>query len=390
MGILDKLLGRPKLTKMVIDAGQTFKMINGYQPVFHSWCGEIYESMLVRSAIDARARHISKLKVEFIDIDSALVKKLKLRPNPWDTWSQFLYRVSTILDCVNNCILVPIYDNKLNQIGFYPVLPSKCKIVEYKNELYLVYTFHSERKRGACKMSDCALLKKFQFKDDFFGESNDALSETMDLITIEKQGIKEAIKSTASYKFMANLANFSKMEDLKKERENFSEEAFGKEAKQKGGILLFPNTYKDVKQIDLKPYTPDKDQMDLINQNVYSYFGVNEDILQNKADGDTWGAFYEGAVETFAIQFSETMTSCMFTDKEIENGAKIVLSANRIQYMNFSDKLNYIQGMTDRGLLMIDEAREVFNLPPLPNGEGQRFPRRGEYHYNDEEDTQGV
>jgi hypothetical protein len=200
----------------------------------------------------------------------------------------------------------------------------------------------------------------------------------MDLINIQRQGIKEAIKSTAGYKFMAKLTNFAKQSDLDKERESFSEAAFGKEAK-KTGVLMFPNTYQDIKQIDIKPWTPDKDQMEYINQHVFDYFGVNQDVLQNKASGDQWSAFFEGAVEPFSIQFSETMTAALFSEREISLGAEVIATANRIQYMNFNDKLNYVTGMSDRGLIMIDEAREVFNLAPLPDGKGQVFPRRGEY-----------
>ena len=40
-----------------------FKTLTAYQPVFRSWNGKLYESELVRSAIDARSRHISKLHV---------------------------------------------------------------------------------------------------------------------------------------------------------------------------------------------------------------------------------------------------------------------------------------------------------------------------------------
>ena len=77
-----------------------------------------------------------------------------------------------------------------------------------------------------------------------------------------------------------------------------------------GGLLLFPSTYKDIKQIDVKPWVIDADQMKAIKDNVYEYFGVNEDILTNKAVGDAWSAFYEGAIEPFAIQFSEVVTMC--------------------------------------------------------------------------------
>lgn len=376
---LERLLGKTEQQQQIVNAGETFKLVSGYEPTFTSWQGEIYESQIVRAAIDARARHISKLKFEVVGIETELTKRLKVRPNPWDSWPNFLYRVSTILDCCNNCILIPIYDQRLNQIGIYPLMPTKVKIVSYKDELWVVYDFQNGRKRGACKLTDCVILNRMQFKNDFFGENNDVLDSTMQLINIANQGITEAVKSTAAYKFMAKLTNFSKLEDLQKERENFSESVFGKEAKQKGGMLLFPNTYTDIKQIDIKPFTPDKDQMELINQSVYDYFGVNQDILQNRAIGDSWSAFYEGCIETFALQLSENLKLHLFTVEEIQNGVNVLFTANRLNYMSFKDRLSYVQGMADRGIITIDEAREVFSLAPLPDGTGKVLPRRGEY-----------
>lgn len=380
MGLIDRLLGRNEKVSQVIKAGETFKLVSAYEPVFRDWRGKIYESLLVRSAIDARARHVSKLKVEIIgSAKPDLMARLRKRPNPWHTWSQELYRISTILDCCNNCLLVPIYDKDLTKIGVFAVLPTQCKIVNYKDELYLRYSFLNDRQTAACKLSECAILTKYQFENDFFGSTNAPLDETLDLLHIQKQGIKEAVKSTAGYKFMAKLANFTKQGDLEKERESFSESAFGAEAK-KTGVLLFPNTYSDIKQIDIKPYTPDKDQMELIQKNVFFYFGVNEEILMNKASGDSWSAFFEGAIEPFALQFSETMTSALFSEKEVSFGNVLMATANRVAYMNFADKLNFVSQMADRGLLMVDEARDVFNLSPLPDGEGQRFLARGEYY----------
>ena len=99
MGLIDKILGRNTKTEQVIKAGETFKLVSAYEPVFRDWRGEIYESLLVRAAIDARARHISKLKVEIIgDAKPDLMSRLRKRPNIWHTWSQELYRISTILD----------------------------------------------------------------------------------------------------------------------------------------------------------------------------------------------------------------------------------------------------------------------------------------------------
>ena len=117
--------------------------------------------------------------------------------------------------------------------------------------------------------------------------------------------------------------------------------------------------------------------MELIQTNVFDYFGVNEDVLQNKAYGDAWSAFYEGAIEVFAIQFSDAMTKAIFTENERSRGSELILTANRLQYLSNADKLNVTAQLTDRGIFSINEAREVFNLPPVEGGDVRTI--RGEY-----------
>ena len=54
-------------------------------------------------------------------------------------------------------------------------------------------------------------------------------------------------------------------------------------------------------------------------------------------------------------------------------------TANRLQYMSNQEKLNVSAQLADRGILNRDEVREIWNLPPLPDGEGQAYIIRGEY-----------
>ena len=234
-------------------------------------------------------------------------------------------------------------------------------------------------------MNLCGVLKKFQYKNDIFGENNTALLPTLDLINIVNQGIDEGVKSAATYRFMAQVSNFTKAEDLAKERKRFTEENFSRDANG-GGLLLFPNTYKDIKQVDVKPWIVDADQMKIINKSVYDYFGVNEDIMQNRAFGDDWAAFYEGAIEPFAIQFSEVMTKMLFTLREQTNGNKVMATANRLQYLSNADKLNVSSQMLDRGIMSINEVREIWNLTPVDGGDSRII--RGEYYNADEKVTE--
>ena len=387
MGLLDKIF-RPDKAKesaeVLKNAHAFFTTLTGYKPAFTSWKGEIYEAMIVRAAIDARARHASKLKFEtFGTANKPLQSKLKLAPNEWQTWSQFLYRVSSILDVYNNAVIVPVFDEYMTITGYFPVLPKKCSVIEYKGEAWLRYEF-SNGQRGAVEFKKCAILTKHQLKNDFFGENNEPLEETMKLLHIQNQGIEEAVKNTSTYRFYGQLTNFAKPEDLANERKRFTKENLSSES-EAGGFLLFPNNYKDIHQIDSKPYTVDADQMKLIYSNVYHYFGVNEKILENSVTGDEWAAFYEGAIEPFSIQLSEVMTKAVFSEKERVMGSGVMLTSNRLQYLSAKDKLEISNSFGDRAIMNRDEIRDIWNLPPLPNGEGKKYTIRGEYYLIDEE-----
>lgn len=348
-------------------------------PTFTSWNKDLYESELIRAAIGARATHISKLRVETLGAARpALQNKLRHGPNQLQTWGQFLYRLSTILDMHNTAFITPVYDIYGEPSGVYTPLPEKCEVVQYNGVPYLRYEF-ARGVKAAIELSYCGVLTKYQYRNDIFGETNNALMPTMDLIHIQDQGIKEGVKSAATYRWVATLNNFSKAEDLAKERKRFSEENFAADS-EGGGLLLFPNTYANVKQVEAKPFTADAEQMKLIRDNVFEYFGVNEDVLQNKAYGDSWAAFYEGAIEPFAIQFSDVMTRMLFTFREQTEGNMVQATANRLQYLSNADKLNVSAQMADRGLMTRNEIREIWNLPPLPDPLGSQLPVRGEYY----------
>ena len=378
MGFFDRFLkNRPKPQGKY--EGE-FKMFNGYMPRFVSWNGHMYESELCRSAINARATHISKLKFDiFGSAKPALQNKLRRGPNEFQSWSQFLYRLSTILDIHNTAFIVPVFDRFGEISGVFVPLPQSCEVVQYNSEPYLRYEFRWGE-NASIELTSCGMLTKFQYKSDLFGEQNDALRPTMELINMQNQAIEEGVKSAATYRFYAQVNNFSKTEDLRKERKRFSEENFSREA-EGGGILLFPNTYSNINQVKVETFTISADEHKLIKESVYEYFMVNEDVLENKAYGDAWSAFYEGAIEPFAIQFSDVMTKMLFTFREQTEGNRVMATANRLQYLSNADKLNVSSQMLDRGIMTINDVREIWNMPPVDGGDVRVI--RGEYYNAD-------
>ena len=381
MGLFDSIFKKPVAKEPDQVPNTAYQTLTAYSPIISFCHGSPYETELIRGAIDAHARNNGKLKVEFTgSAKQTTVNLLKKRPNTFQTWFQFLYRLTTIFYLENTAFIVPVYDDEYGRMtGIYPILPSYCKLVEYKGEPWIKCTFPSGQ-TAAERLSDIGIMVRFQYKDDFFGEGNGIQCETLDLIELQNKSLKEAVKNSNTYRFMAQLSNFAKEKDLGKEMKRFNDTVVQQDLS--GGTILFPNTYLNIQQVSQSSYTLGEDQNQMIKDRVYNYYGVNDDIVQNKAYGDAWSAFYEGAVEPFAIQLSEVLRKMLFTELEQSTGNNVVISANRLQYMTNHDKLNVVSQLLDRGVFTVNEGREVFNLPPVDGGDVRTI--RGEYKNADD------
>lgn len=375
MGLFEKLF--PKKNRFPVGSTR-WETLTAYKAAFTTWRGEIYEFDQVRSAIDCLARNTAKLKPEITGSAKRNLRTvLKSQPNPYQTWYQFLYRTRTIWEMQNNAIIIPILDEYDEITGIFPVLPSECEVVEYKGKEFLRYKFYGN-KYAAIELDRCGIVTKHQYKSDIFGSHNTALDNTFDLLDLNRQAIKEAIKNASSFKFMGRMGNFSQDSDIADERKRIKDANLGD---KDGFLLLFSNLVEDIKQVDVKPYSIDWKQLELINNNVEKYFGVTADAIKSDLVGDKAAAFYEGSIEPFAIQLSESITKMLFTQTERNIGNAFLLTANRVQFMTNADKLNISSSMADRGLMTINEIRDIWNLPPVEGGD--RLIARGEYYYMD-------
>ena len=380
MGLMERLFGRRVNEEPArLKQAKTFQMLDGYVPAFHTWNGSIFESDLIRAALDAHGRHAAKLKPEVKgSAKESLRSRLAIMPNEFQTWPQFLYREAVILYARNTAFIVPTRGEYGEPNGIIGIVPERWELVEYNRTPYIRFTLKNNKKL-AVELMQTGILTRYQYESELFGESNDAMKAVLDLIEMQRQGITEGIKNGASYRFSAQSDNWATDEDLASEMERFNSFTF-QNKKTAGGLVLFPNTYTNVQQLKQEAYKVDADQQALIKQNVFDYFAVNEDVIQNKTFGDAWLAFYEGAIEWFAIQLSETLSKMLYTERELKVGNRIFFTSNRLQYMSNSDKLNAISTFADRGLMTRNELREIMNLSPLPDEIGNQIPARGEYY----------
>ena len=363
MGLFGKLFG----SKKEKETAEYFKALTAYTPVFTNFDGGVYEMELVRSAIHAFANACSKLKPEIHGTAYESLKNvLQFRPNPYMDTAKFLYRVATIFSVKNNAFIVPITDDGGDIAGYYPVLPSNAEILDVGGTAYIRFTFASGE-RAAVEYGKVAHLTQFQMDNDFFGSDNAAIKHTLQLIHTQNEGIINAVKNSAAARFLAKIANKIAPEKVEEERDRFAERNFTN--KNQSGLIVHDATFTDFVQIDSKPYTVNAAQMKLINDNVFSYFGVNEKILQNNFTGEEWAAFYSGKIEPFALQLSLALTNMTYSKREMAHGNKITLTSNRLQHMSDKSKMEFSTTLVDRGVVTPNEAREVWGYPPVEGGD---------------------
>jgi hypothetical protein len=385
LGLFEKIFGRPRTAEQI---KSYFQALTAYHPVFTSYSGGVYEMELTRASIHAFATHCSKLKPEIAgSAYKSLEKTLQFRPNPFMDTTKFLYKIATTLECENTAFIVPMYDwDGETVIGFYPINPLSCEIKEHDGVMYLVYRF-GVGKSAAIEFDRIGILNKFFYQSDFFGETNKALKPTMQLMHTQNEGIRNGIRQAATIRFLAKLTNTFKASDIADERKRFTEENLS--ADNNSGVLLFDNKYADMKQVLSKPFIVDSAQMDFIRRNVFSYFGTNEKILQNNFTDAEWTAFYEGKIEPFALQLSLVLSNMLYTEREITHGNKVLVTSNRLQYANNETKLSIVTQLFDRGLMTPNQGLEVFNLPPVPDGD-KRYIRKEYAEISRLNEAQGI
>ncbi len=352
-----------------------YKMVNAYSPVFRSFNGGVYEMELTRASIHTFATHASKATpIIKGDKYKRMEAVLKTKPNDIMTASQFLYKLATIYKAENNCFLIPIYEDKSagKIIGLYPVRSADTKIKRVKGgRLMLTYKIyssdHSTGDEYAIPYEEVGHMRNHYYLSEFYGENNSPLNTTMNLLSMQQQAIINSVEQSATIRFMAKLANMLKPDDVKKEQQRLRD--LNLSVDNNGGIFMYDAKYDSVEQVKSSPFTVDAEQTKLIKDNVYSYFGINEDILQSKPSESVWESYYEAKLEPFLIQLSQVVTNMLFKQNEIEKGSMCIYEASRLQYASSKTKLDLITQLFDRGFITHNEGREIFNMSSIEGGD---------------------
>lgn len=351
--------------------------MNGSPPIFTPFSGNAYESDIYRAAVDAIARNAAKLKpVHVVTIpggqrkegDSSLNRVLQVRPNPYMTSYDMIYKLVTHYYLYNNAFALLDKDERGNLVAIYPLSPVDMEYLKDINDnLYCKFLF-SSGKSFTIPFNNIFTIRRFFNSNDLLGDTNMAILPTLELAHTQSEGMKNAIKSMGNIKGIIKYNQVLSPENLKKEKEAFVNDYLN--INNNGGIAALDSKF-DYMSIDSSKNNNiiDDKQLELTKRKIYDYLGISENIVSSKYSEDEWAAFYESIIEPLGLQFSLELTSKLFTKREIKFGNSILMEANRLQFASNTTKTNILKELVPLGLFTINQALEILNLPSVEDGD---------------------
>lgn len=350
-----------------------WREIGTYTASFSSFGNNMYANEVVRACIRTLAEHSSKASVKAIrrgengtvEGDLKLQRMIQQRPNLYMNGKDFLYKVRTLLE-INNVAFVYIMRDEFGKcIGLYPMPAAQYEAVEVMGRLYIKFNF-SNGTTMCHSWEDLAVLRKDYNTSDIWGDDNNAIITSLNLLNTTNEGMANAIKSTANLRgILKSTKAMLSDEDVKKNKDRFVNDYLS--MTNSSGIASLDAT-QDFTPVTIQPQIANYKSIEELRNNIYRYFGMNENIVMSKATPDERESFYEAKIETFLLAFSLELTNKIFNDRQRGIGNEIIFEANRMSYMSMTDKLALV-AMVDRGAMTPNEWREALNLAPVDGGD---------------------
>lgn len=351
------------------------QLINSFNSLITNYNSEIYNDLTVRSCVDTIARHVSKLKPVHIIKDedgrhlqsTTINSLLNSRPNIYMSTADFLYKVTSQLLYYGNAFIFLQKDTQNNIIGFYPIDFATCELKEVNNALYLKFNFYTG-KTIAVPYTDIIHIRRNFSSHDFLGQdAYQPLQETLSNLFKARRSISNKIENSGKISGVLKIKGNVGQENWINQAKTFAKN-FMSFTNDTGGIAAVDSS-TDFVPITNKVESAEDTQLKYLQSEVYSYFGLTEAIVSGNYTETEWQAFYESIIESIKIQLSQEFTAKVFTDQERKYGNLIDFNSNRLTYASTANKVSMVKELGALGLLTTNEARELFDLPPVEDGD---------------------
>jgi len=369
MNFLQRIFGpRPKPLQ-----AQRVELLSG-NTGFSTWSGDAYGSDIYRGAVDAIARNAAKLKGGHVvrygdhvrgETDRRLDRLLQVQPNPYMSAYDVLYKLVTHYYLYNNAFAYLQWDG-WNLTGVWPIQANTVDFVaDDGGAIYCRFWFRNGQ-TVTLPYADIIHLRRHFNDNDLLGDDNSAIFPALELAHAQNEGIVKGIQTSANIRGLLKFTQIMAPDKLKEEKERFISDYLT--INNAGGVVATDQKMEYV-PIDVKPAIIDHEQIGAAKRKIHDYLGISEAVVTSSYTEDQWAAFYESTIEPLALQLSLEFTRKIFTDRERAFGNEILFESGRLQFSSNKTKIELISQLMPYGLLTVNQALEILNLPTVQDGD---------------------
>ena len=248
-----------------------------------------------------------------------------------------------------------------------PVTVKSFRIWEEESNIFFRFVWDYNGEEYTLPYQSVIHLKARYDRKRFIGTSPESqLKTTLELLDTTGESLRNAVNNSANLKGYLKYNNFADDDELKQKVREFQEAYMS--AANDGGIAGLDNSmefHEITQHTNAIPVT----QSAFLRENLYRYYNVNEKILNSTYNESEWNAFYEAVIEPIALQLSLEFTYKLLSERERGFGNKIIFTANRLQYATLQTRVNLGSQLFDRGIITINEYRELMYYEPIEDGD---------------------
>lgn len=326
------------------------------------------------SAVQAHARHVSKIKpvVKFgegLANKPYLTRLLQLRPNSTMNAATFWEKVRYHYDVETNVFIWierDLYAANPNDVKSLWLINPETAEVRVTDSGKIVIKFLLEGQEIYTGMEDVIHVAKNVNAAEFFGTGNKVIETVLKVINTNYAGIENAIKTSAFLRFVV-ISTTPISPKVKAERAKEFAETYLSIDKSPG--IAYLDSVEQLIQVNNQSKYANFKEMELFDEKIYNYIGINRKIINATYNEDEWQAYYESSLEPFFTKLEQELTYKLFTQREIELGNRIEIEADRLHTASLKTRIGVAQVIQGLPVYRPNDIYKLLYLSPLENGD---------------------
>ncbi len=350
-----------------------------YSPFSLNPSAEDDVNAIYQSCIDQYSTTISKIKPIIAENHSKTDRfpnidyHLRYQPNPMQTANDFFSQIAD--DYFHRtCAVIWVdrdysesnHDRQVKNLWVIDTGVDNFKFSVTKSENgntppRTIFSFTINGKQIVTYDDDIVILPWHPTHENPYIRSNKALQNILKISNRNFTGLEETLNNANIIRFIAQSPRVMSDADLRLRQELLNNTI---KAVDSNGALYI-DSVQQITQLSTGPGWNHSSEVKAFEGEIYDYFGLCEDIVNNKCSDDMYNQWIEGPVSAFIDKLETALTLKLFSREQIDCGLAVSIGTSPLYRRSRSHQIQLANVIVSSGVYYPNEIREIVGVPKL-------------------------